>query len=115
MNCTGWTSFTVCGKLRRLTKVKKVVCPFSICYAPCCASFVYGVLSSNKYLIQVGHAGTLDPMATGLLIVCIGKATKLADKLVFKQNNAFSVVYFWSYQFCGFFDRHWAIKHVPEL
>ncbi|XP_062105625.1 uncharacterized protein LOC133817202 [Humulus lupulus] len=46
----GWTSFTVCGKLRRLVKVKKV-----------------------------GHAGTLDPMATGLLIVCVGKATKLAD------------------------------------
>ncbi|KAL2904524.1 tRNA pseudouridine synthase B [Bienertia sinuspersici] len=45
-----WTSFTVCGKLRRLTKVKKV-----------------------------GHAGTLDPMATGLLIVCVGKATKLVD------------------------------------
>ncbi|KAM7268672.1 hypothetical protein ACFE04_010838 [Oxalis oulophora] len=47
---TGWTSFTVCGKLRRLVNVKKV-----------------------------GHAGTLDPMATGLLIVCVGKATKLAD------------------------------------
>lgn len=47
----GWTSFTVCGKLRRLTKVKKV-----------------------------GHAGTLDPMATGLLIVCVGKATKLVDR-----------------------------------
>lgn len=43
----GWTSFTVCGKLRRLIKVEKV-----------------------------GHAGTLDPMATGLLIVCVGKATK---------------------------------------
>ncbi|CAH8271077.1 unnamed protein product [Arabidopsis lyrata] len=47
----GWTSFTVCGKLRRLVKVKKV-----------------------------GHAGTLDPMATGLLIVCIGKATKVVDR-----------------------------------
>ncbi|KAL6624416.1 hypothetical protein ACP70R_031737 [Stipagrostis hirtigluma subsp. patula] len=46
----GWTSFTVCGKLRRLLKVKKV-----------------------------GHAGTLDPMATGLLIVCVGKATKIVD------------------------------------
>lgn len=30
--------------------------------------------------MQVGHAGTLDPMATGLLIVCVGKATKLADE-----------------------------------
>ncbi|WCJ37083.1 hypothetical protein M5689_018242 [Euphorbia peplus] len=47
----GWTSFTVCGKLRRLVKVKKV-----------------------------GHAGTLDPMATGLLIVCVGKATKVVDR-----------------------------------
>ncbi|KAL8167140.1 hypothetical protein V2J09_008639 [Rumex salicifolius] len=47
----GWTSFTVCGKLRRLVNVKKV-----------------------------GHAGTLDPMATGLLIVCVGKSTKLVDR-----------------------------------
>ncbi|KAG9141996.1 hypothetical protein Leryth_009347 [Lithospermum erythrorhizon] len=47
----GWTSFTVCGKLRRLVKVKKV-----------------------------GHAGTLDPMATGLLIVCVGKSTKIVDR-----------------------------------
>ncbi|KAL4557856.1 hypothetical protein LXL04_036050 [Taraxacum kok-saghyz] len=30
----------------------------------------------NRILFWVGHAGTLDPMATGLLIVCIGKATK---------------------------------------
>lgn len=30
---------------------------------------------------QVGHAGTLDPLSTGLLIVCVGKATKLADRL----------------------------------
>ncbi|RWR74296.1 Pseudouridine synthase II [Cinnamomum micranthum f. kanehirae] len=47
----GWTSFTVCGKLRRLVKVQKV-----------------------------GHAGTLDPMATGLLIVCVGKATKIVER-----------------------------------
>ncbi|KAI3784680.1 hypothetical protein L1987_43783 [Smallanthus sonchifolius] len=31
-------------------------------------------------VLLVGHAGTLDPMATGLLIVCIGKATKLVDR-----------------------------------
>lgn len=31
--------------------------------------------------IKVGHAGTLDPLATGLLLVCIGKATKLAEEL----------------------------------
>ena len=30
---------------------------------------------------RVGHAGTLDPLATGVLLVCIGKATKLAETL----------------------------------
>jgi tRNA pseudouridine55 synthase len=42
-----WTSFDVVKKIRRLLNVKKV-----------------------------GHAGTLDPLATGLLIVCAGKMTK---------------------------------------
>ena len=43
----GWTSFDVVNKVRYLTHAKKV-----------------------------GHAGTLDPMATGLLILCTGKLTK---------------------------------------
>lgn len=35
-------------------------------------------VESNK----VGHTGTLDPMATGVLVVCVGRATKLVDKLI---------------------------------
>lgn len=31
--------------------------------------------------LKVGHAGTLDPLATGILLVCIGKATKKAEEL----------------------------------
>ena len=31
--------------------------------------------------IKVGHAGTLDPLATGVLLVCIGRATKRVDAL----------------------------------
>lgn len=42
-----WTSFDVIGRLRKIFKIKKI-----------------------------GHAGTLDPLATGLLIVCTGKFTK---------------------------------------
>jgi len=48
-----WTSFDVCGKLRNTLKFIGVK--------------------------KVGHAGTLDPMATGLLIVCTGKGTKACD------------------------------------
>ena len=32
--------------------------------------------------IKVGHAGTLDPLATGLLILCIGKHTKTIEEMI---------------------------------
>lgn len=51
-----WTSFDVVNKIRH--KIKKR-------------------LQVKK--IKVGHAGTLDPMATGLLIICTGKATKTLE------------------------------------
>lgn len=49
----GWTSFDVVKKMRNMLKVKKV-----------------------------GHAGTLDPLATGLLIVCSGKKTKQINQFM---------------------------------
>ena len=51
-----WTSFQVVNKLR--WKIKKTF---------------------NLKKIKVGHAGTLDPLATGLLIICTGKMTKEID------------------------------------
>jgi tRNA pseudouridine55 synthase len=50
-----WTSFDVVNKIRNALKKK------------------YGK-------IKVGHAGTLDPLATGLLIICTGKFTKRIDE-----------------------------------
>ena len=47
-----WTSFDVVGKIRNSLKPLK---------------------------LKVGHAGTLDPLATGLLIICTGKLTKQID------------------------------------
>src|SRR5688572_7834760 len=48
-----WTSFDVVNKLRFKLKTKKI-----------------------------GHAGTLDPLATGLLIVCVGKMTKRIEEFM---------------------------------
>ena len=48
-----WTSFDLVRKVRNMVKAK-----------------------SKVSKIKVGHAGTLDPLATGLLIVCTGKFTK---------------------------------------
>ncbi len=50
---SGWTSFDVVNKVRFILKHHAGI---------------------SK--IKVGHAGTLDPLATGLLMVCVGKATK---------------------------------------
>ncbi|MDR2937605.1 MAG: tRNA pseudouridine(55) synthase TruB [Prevotellaceae bacterium] len=36
---------------------------------------------------KIGHAGTLDPLATGLLLICIGKATKQAESLQAEQKE----------------------------
>ena len=53
-----WTSFDVVRKIRYLTKTKKV-----------------------------GHAGTLDPLATGLLIVCTGKFTKKINEYMAQEKE----------------------------
>ena len=59
-----WTSFDLVNKFRyklsRKLKVKK---------------------------IKVGHAGTLDPLATGVMIVCTGKATKRIDEFQFQTKE----------------------------
>lgn len=40
--------------------------------------------------IKVGHTGTLDPIATGVLPICIGKATKLSDEIL-SENKVYKV------------------------
>lgn len=42
--------------------------------------FKFQYFFRNKKL-KVGHAGTLDPLATGMLIICLGKATKISEQL----------------------------------
>lgn len=53
-----WTSFDVVQKLRNIIKVKKI-----------------------------GHAGTLDPLATGLLIICTGKFTKKINEYMAQEKE----------------------------
>ncbi|MBA4054291.1 MAG: tRNA pseudouridine(55) synthase TruB [Marivirga sp.] len=53
-----WTSFDVVNKLRRTLKTKKI-----------------------------GHAGTLDPLATGLLIICVGKMTKRIEEFMGQEKE----------------------------
>lgn len=59
-----WTSFDVVGKARWL-----------LCHH----------LHVKK--LKVGHTGTLDPLATGVVIVCTGRKTKLIDKLQYDTKE----------------------------
>jgi tRNA pseudouridine55 synthase len=47
----------------------------------------YGLQKSGYRKIKVGHAGTLDPLATGVLLVCLGKATKRVDELQAQEKE----------------------------
>ena len=42
---------------------------------------IVNVISHELHEKKVGHTGTLDPLATGVLVVCVGKYTKLVDLL----------------------------------
>src|SRR5215204_3018215 len=53
-----WTSFDAVRKIRNLIRIKKV-----------------------------GHAGTLDPLATGLLIICTGKFTKKINEYMAQEKE----------------------------
>ncbi len=46
--------------------------------------------------IKVGHAGTLDPLATGVLLVCIGKATKRVEELQAERKEYVAEMELWA-------------------
>ena len=69
--------------------------------------------------LKVGHAGTLDPLATGVLLVCVGKATKLAESLQREEKEYLAGVDFGattpSYDREKDIDRRFACESVtPE-
>src|SRR6266487_3847679 len=43
---------------------------------------VIEIIRKKWSIKKVGHAGTLDPLATGLLVIMVGKATKLSNQLI---------------------------------
>ncbi len=72
----------------------------------------------GKKNLKVGHAGTLDPLATGVLLVCIGKATKLAEWLQSHHKEYISGVSFGattpSYDLEKEIDRFFPYEHITE-
>ncbi len=67
----GWTSFDVVGRVRRMATEA-------------------GFNTTNRKRFPVGHTGTLDPLATGLLVLLLGKSTKKAPELT-KLDKTYEV------------------------
>ena len=44
--------------------------------------------------LKVGHAGTLDPLATGVLVICVGKATKISESLQAHRKEYIATIEF---------------------
>ncbi|MCX6256801.1 MAG: tRNA pseudouridine(55) synthase TruB, partial [Bacteroidia bacterium] len=55
-------------------------------------SLLVKVLRNKK--LKVGHAGTLDPLATGLMIIATGKATKRLEELQSEEKEYFATIRF---------------------
>lgn len=68
---SGWTSFDVVNKVRRMAETS-------------------GLNTTGKKRFPVGHTGTLDPLATGLLVLLLGKATRDAMSLT-KLDKTYEV------------------------
>lgn len=72
----------------------------------------------GKKKLKVGHAGTLDPLATGVLLVCIGNATKLAESLQAHDKEYVAGISFGattpSYDLEKEIDRFFPHEHITE-
>lgn len=72
----------------------------------------------GKKNLKVGHAGTLDPLATGVLLVCIGNATKLAEELQGHEKEYVAGVSFGattpSYDLEKDIDREFPYEHITR-
>ena len=68
--------------------------------------------------IKVGHAGTLDPLATGVVVICVGRATKEIERYMGEEKEYLAELTFGkttpSYDLETTFDGTYAYEHVDE-
>lgn len=90
-----WTSFDVVNKVRNLMRYR---------------------LGIRK--VKIGHAGTLDPLATGVLIVCTGKQTKQIESLQYKTKEYVATIKLGattpSYDLETQIDAEYPTAHIDE-
>lgn len=91
----GWTSFDLVKKIR---------------------AFIKHLSGVKKF--KIGHAGTLDPLASGLLIICVGKKTKTIDQIQLQDKEYDGVFYIGattpSFDLESEIDEHYPTEHITD-
>lgn len=79
---------------------------------------VVAKIRRTLHIKRVGHAGTLDPLATGVLVVCIGEATRLSDFVMHSQKTYHAKIHFGetteTYDAEGDVITHSDISHLTQ-
>lgn len=72
----------------------------------------------NTKKVKIGHAGTLDPLATGLLIVCVGKFTKKIEEYQAQEKEYTGTFYLGATTPCydkeKEIDKYYPIDHITQ-
>lgn len=106
-----WTSFQVVNKLKYL--IKSYYRNTESETAPAASKN-----ESQKFNLKIGHAGTLDPLASGLLIVCTGKQTKNIEQYQAQEKEYTGTFYIGAttpcYDMEKPIDAHYPTEHITE-
>ena len=90
-----WTSFYLVSRVRGAIRNKK-----------------------KKKKIKVGHAGTLDPLATGVMIICTGKSTKLIESFQYQTKEYIATIKLGattpSYDLEQEVDKTYPFEHITQ-
>ncbi len=96
-----WTSFQVVNKMKWLIKNHPSL-----------------ILDGKKVQPKIGHAGTLDPLATGLLIVCTGKQTKNIESYQAQEKEYTGTFYIGATTACFDLEKEidatFATEHITD-
>ena len=110
-----WTSFQVVNKMKYLIRNSKFQIPNSNADT---GSSLLGKSGRAAIKIKIGHAGTLDPLATGLLIVCTGKQTKKIEQYQAQEKEYTGSFYIGAttpcYDLEKPIDAHYPTEHITE-
>lgn len=96
-----WTSFQTVNKMKYLIKQHPSL-----------------FFENKRIQPKIGHAGTLDPLATGLLIICTGKQTKNIEQYQAQEKEYTGTFYIGATTPCfdleKEIDAHYATEHITE-